>query len=258
MSSALRKMWMCMVSVILGLGTVAAFAAAPQRVLIVVTSHADTRPVSEGTGLWLGELVEPYWIFTDAGMTVDIASIRGGRPPVDSRSESPDKPSGAARRFANDPQAQRKFANTLPIAQVKSSDYDVIFLAGGHGTLWDFTDNPDLSRVGSEMFRQGKIVAAVCHGPAGLLGMTDRAGKPLLQGRRATGFTNEEEHGNPLESVIPYRLEIRMRAAGARFEKRGRYEPYVVRNGQLITGQNPQSAELTARAVVERIAKGHP
>ncbi|BDG74419.1 dimethylallyltransferase [Roseomonas fluvialis] len=217
-------------------------AAAPRRVLAISTS-VGRQPDGRPTGLWMSELTTPYWAFVDAGFEVQLASIAGGRPPVDPRSMAGPRGRGpSVDRFEAAPGAMARF-NDTPVLQPESGDgFDAVFLAGGHGTMWDFRGNATLRTVVERAFRRGAVVAAVCHGPAGLLDATDERGQPILRGRRATGFTNAEEDAVELTAAMPYLLEDEMRRLGARFEAAANFAPFTVQDGNLITGQNPASA----------------
>lgn len=219
------------------------------RVLIVATSHSQALG-GRVTGLWLSELTEPYWVFRDAGLEVDITTIKGGSPPIDPRSGSEASVSGALR---NDSRALAAFRQAPPLDSVGGDAYDAVFLAGGHGTMWDFPAHRSLAALVSAAFRAGKPVAAVCHGPAGFLGATDADGRPIVAGRRVTAFANDEERAAGWTAAVPYLLEDRLRSQGARFADGGVYRNHAVRDGNLITGQNPMSAAAAARLVLEAL-----
>lgn len=228
------------------------FAGAPSRaqgkgkVLIVSTSHAEALN-GRKTGLWLSELTEPYWVFRDAGHAVDIASIQGGAPPIDPRSGSERAVAG---RLRNDAAAIRAFNDSVCIDCINPGPYVGVFLAGGHGAMWDFPQSASLRAVLEAAARERKPIGAVCHGPAGLLGarLDDR---PLVAGRRVTGFTDAEEERAGWTAHIPYSLEQRLKAEGANFVAAGTYQNHVVRDGLLVAGQNPASAEAAARAMLD-------
>jgi putative intracellular protease/amidase len=201
-------------------------------------------------------MTDPYWVFRDTGLGVDIASIRGGEPPIDPRSMSGSRGSGPlVRRFQADAKAMEAFRSTPELGSVDASSYDALFLAGGHGTMWDFPSSLPLNRTLTRAFRANRVVAAVCHGPAGLLGITDARGEPVIKGRRVTGFTNAEEQAVQLTSVVPFLLEDAMKAKGARFVAGPDFEPHVLQDRYLITGQNPRSAEPAAQLVVQALSR---
>lgn len=222
----------------------------PPRILVIVTSHAALGDTGRKTGLWLEEVAVPYRTFVAAGAEVDIASPAGGAAPVDP--SSAEKPEGEVAEFLADATAVAKLEQTLRLEDV-GSDYDALFLAGGHGVMWDLVDSPVLSRLIADYFDGGKVVSAVCHGPAALVGVTLGNGAPLVRGRRLTGFTNEEEDSVGLSDVVPFLIETQMRAQGAEFHGAERWAPHTIRDGRLVTGQNPRSSAGTARQVLEAL-----
>ena len=197
--------------------------------------------------MWLEEVAVPYQTFTAAGANVQIASPAGGAAPIDP--ESARFPNEEVSSFLNDLSAVDKLMNTRRLQDV-GLDYDAVFLAGGHGVMWDLADSPVLARLLARFFDAGKVVAAVCHGQAALIGVTLGNGAPLVRGRRVTGFTNEEEHSVGLADVVPFLIETQMRAVGAEFSGGESWAPYTVRDGRLVTGQNPRSSERTALQVL--------
>ena len=216
------------------------------KILIVSTSHADG-PDGRKTGLWLSELTEPYWIFRDAGYGVDIASIQGGTPPIDPRSGSE---RAVPEKLRNDEAALRAFNESVCVDCINPRPYVALFLAGGHGALWDFPRSESLRLILERAAADGKPIGAVCHGPAGLLGVRVDD-KPLAAGRRLTAFTDEEEQRAGWSAHIPYSLEQRLKAEGANFQPGAAFRSHAVRDGRLVTGQNPASAEATARLMLE-------
>ncbi len=224
----------------------------PLSILIVTTSHGAIGNTGKRTGLWLEELTTPYYIFRDAGAAVTIASIKGGAVPIDPRSEEGDLPA-SAKRFRADPEAKRAFGTTLPINAVDVSPYDAIFLPGGHGTMWDLPESRDLAVRVAQAYEAGKVVAAVCHGPAGLVGAKRADGSPLVAGKRVSAFTNEEEEAAGLTKAVPFLLETRLAELGAHVETGPRFQPLAIRDGQLVTGQNPASAEKVAELVLSAL-----
>lgn len=222
-------------------------------ILIVTTSHAAIGGTSEPTGVWLEELTTPYYAFRDAGAAVTIASIEGGAVPIDPRSTAGDLPE-SAKRFLDDPQARKAIETTPAISTIDIGSFNAIFLPGGHGTMWDFPTSTALSQRVADAFAAGKVVAAVCHGPAGLVSVKDAAEKPLVAGRRVTGFTDSEERAVGLENTVPFLLESRLRELGGRYESAADFQPFAVADGRLITGQNPASSALTAQLTLDGLA----
>jgi putative intracellular protease/amidase len=212
---------------------------------MVVTSHAVIPASGKPTGLWFEEFATPYLVFRDAGIAVTVASPTGGAAPIDPRSLSvPD----AAQSAYTALQA------TQPLAQLNPDDYDAIFLPGGHGTMFDFPENVDLQRLLCGFAEANKVVAAVCHGPAGLVGAISANGTPLVAGKTVTSFTNAEEDAAQLSQEMPFLLETRLRELGANFVAQENWKDHVEEDGNLITGQNPQSSARIAQAVVNALA----
>ena len=218
------------------------------RILIVSTSHADA-PDGRTTGLWLSELSEPYWIFREAGYGVDIASIRGGAPPIDPRSGSDRALPG---RLRDDEVALRAFNESVCVDCINPRPYVALFLAGGHGALWDFPKSESLRGIVERAAADGKPIGALSHGPAGLLGARVD-GTPLAAGRRLTAYTDEEEERAGWATHVPWSLEQRLKGEGASFESGAAFRNHAVRDGRLVTGQNPASAEATARRLLEAL-----
>ncbi|WP_109597655.1 type 1 glutamine amidotransferase domain-containing protein [Actinoplanes xinjiangensis] len=215
-----------------------------RSVLMVLTSHDTFGTTGRPTGFWLEELVVPLEAFRDAGLAVDLASVRGGRPPVDPAS------TGDA---ALDPALDADLTRTVPLASVDPAGYDAVFLVGGHGTMWDFPDDGSLSGIVGTIGRTG-VVAAVCHGVAGLLGATTPTGDPLVAGRTVTGFSDAEELLAGATAALPFSLERRLKDLGAVVEIGAPFTSTVRRDGLLITGQNPASSAGVAAAVVDALA----
>jgi putative intracellular protease/amidase len=223
------------------------------RVLILLTSHDVLGDTGELTGFWLEEFAAPYFVFLDAGFEIAIASPKGGQPPIDPKSALPQWQTDDTRRFEDDASARAQLAQTLRIDQVDADDYDALFVPGGHGPMWDYPDNAALAALVSDFDRQGKPIGAVCHGPAALLAATQSGGRPLVAGRSLTAFTNTEEAAVGLSDVVPFLLESRLHALGARIVAAPDFAPHVVVDGNLITGQNPASSAPAAQALIERL-----
>jgi len=224
-------------------------------VAMIVTSHASMGN-GEVTGVWFEEVTAPYYAFLGKGARVEIFSIKGGAVPIDPRSRlERGKNPASVERFMDDAEAMQKLEHSRPITSLDVSDYDVLFMPGGHGTMWDFPGNPDLSKRISKAWTDGKVVAAVCHGPAALVGPVDDKGNPLVAGRRVSAFTDSEERAVGLDKTVPFMLETRLRELGARFEVGTDFTPFAVRDGRLVTGQNPMSSEKVAHLVMETVGE---
>lgn len=224
------------------------------RILMIVTAAARMGASDQPTGLWLEELSTPYYAFIDAGAAVTLASIPGGPAPIDPKSLQPAGQNAASvDRFRADPVASAALAATQALATIDVAAFDAVFLPGGHGTMWDLPEDPTLAALLSAAWAQGKVVTAVCHGPAGLVGAHDQDGAPLVRGRRVTGFTDAEERAVGLDAVVPFLLESRLRALGGLFEHGENWAPHAVADGRLVTGQNPASSALTAALTLQAL-----
>lgn len=220
------------------------------KILIIITS-TGAMPSGEPTGVWLEELATPYYAFRDAGFEVVLVTTEGGPVPIDPRSR--EDVSQTSRRFLEDPEAMARIADTPALREVNAADFDALFLPGGHGTMWDLPNNPELAAALSKALAEGRVVGAVCHGPAGLVGVKRADGRPVVEGRKLTAFTDEEERAVNLHDEVPFLLETRLRELGARFEEAPNFEPLAVRDGNLVTGQNPASSQRTAELVIEAL-----
>lgn len=219
-----------------------------KRILIVLTSHAELGDTGRATGFYVSEAAHPWEVFTRAGFEVEFASVAGGAPPRDGA----DLDDPVQRRFLDLPGLDA----TPRAAEVDPARYDAILFAGGHGTMWDFPDNPGLAAVTRAVYENGGVVSAVCHGPAALVGVTLSDGAPLVAGRRVAAFTDKEEAAVGLTDVVPFLLASRLRELGAEHVPAPDFQAQVVSDGRLVTGQNPASAAGVAEAVVEALRHG--
>lgn len=225
------------------------------KILIITTSAATMGTSDDPTGLWLEELTTPWYAFVDAGADLTLASIAGGKIPVDPRSLKPAGENDASvERALKDATFQRLIAETPKFDTLDASGYDAILLPGGHGTMFDYPQNAALARLVAEFDAAGKVVAAVCHGPAGLVGARKADGTPVVAGRRVAAFTDSEERAAGLDKAVPFLLETRLKELGARHESGPDFKPFALRDGNLVTGQNPASAEPLAKLVMEALA----
>lgn len=223
------------------------------KVLIVLTSHDTLGDTGRKTGFWLEELAAPYYVFEEAGYDITLASPKGGQPPLDPKSAEPDFQTDATRRFEADTDAKAALANTAKLADVSAADFDTVFYPGGHGPLWDLAESKDSSSLIENFIASGKPVALVCHAPGVLRHVKNAEGRPLVEGRKVTGFTNGEEAAVGLTDIVPFLVEDELKAKGAIYSKSPDWEPYVVQDGQLITGQNPASSASAADCLVETL-----
>jgi len=224
------------------------------KVLIVLTSHDQLGDTGLKTGFWLEELAAPYYRFKEAGAEIVLASPRGGQPPLDPKSNEPGAQTEHTRRFEADPEATAALASTVPLGTVDVADFDTVFYPGGHGPLWDLAEDKDSIRLIQDTVLAGKPVALVCHAPGALRHVTNPDGTPLVQGKNVTGFTNTEEEGVKLTDVVPFLVEDELKAKGGHYSKGPDWGPYVLRDGLLVTGQNPASSSLAADTVLEFLA----
>lgn len=225
-----------------------------KRVLVVLTSHDQLGDTDKPTGFYWEELATPYWALRDQGVEVDLASVAGGEPPADPSSATDETMTDSVRRFQSDDMAMKALKNTPALETVDTRSYDAVFFAGGHGTMWDFRQSPAVGRKIVEAFENDKVVAAVCHGPCALLGATLSNGDPLVKGRKVNGFTDAEESAAGLSDVVPFLLESELRAQGGEFEGNPEnFGAHAVRDGRLITGQNPASSADVARHILDAI-----
>lgn len=222
-----------------------------KKVLLVLTSHDDLGGL-RSTGYYIDEAAHPWKVFMKAGYHVDFASIQGGVAPQDGRQDGDTEQEA----FLNHPDVSRQLASTPALADVDAGSYDAVLYVGGHGSMWDFPGSEGVSRVGREVYENGGVVAAVCHGPAALVNITLTDGKHLVDGKRVAGFTNDEEAAVGLTGVVPFLLADELASKGATHVPGDNFTENVVVDQRLVTGQNPQSATGVAREVVALLAVG--
>ncbi len=225
------------------------------KILMVITSHDKLGDTGRKTGFWLEELAAPFYVFKDAGAEIVLASPKGGQPPLDPKSNEPNFRTDLTRRFEADGDAKAQLASTLRLDTVKADDYDTVFYPGGHGPMWDLAEDQNSIDLIEAFLAAGKTVALVCHAPGALRHVNTPDGKPLVQGKKVTGFTNTEEEAVGLTKVVPFLVEDELKAKGGIFSKADDWQPYVLTDGQLITGQNPASSGPAAKVLIEKIAK---
>ncbi|MES2091969.1 MAG: type 1 glutamine amidotransferase domain-containing protein [Pseudomonadota bacterium] len=221
------------------------------KILMVLTSHDQLGNTGHKTGFWLEEFAAPYYVFKDSGASITLASPLGGQPPLDPKSDDPSAQTPATRRFRTDQAAQAQLAATLRLDTIKADDFDAVFYPGGHGPLWDLAEDRASIALIEAMSAQGKPVSAVCHAPGVLRHAKHADGTPLVQGRHVTGFTNSEEAAVGLTDIVPFLVEDMLLDNGGKYSKAPDWQPHVVTDGRLVTGQNPASSELAAKAVLD-------
>ena len=224
------------------------------NILIVLTSHDRLGNTGKKTGFWLEELAAPYYTFLDAGAKVTLASPKGGQPPLDPKSDEPDMETDDTRRFKADKVANISLAETKRLEELQASNFDAIFYVGGHGPLWDLVSDKQSIRLIEDFWVSEKPVASVCHGPIVLANAKDQAGIHIIKNRKVTGFTNSEEDAVGLTDVVPFLVEDIFIDRGAKFQKAADFEPNVVIDGNLITGQNPASSAKVAHQLLAKLA----
>lgn len=226
-----------------------------KKALIVVTNHSNfDNPKAEPTGLWLSELTHFYDEFENAGIHMDIVSPKGGKVPIDSRSLGRFTLDKATKKRYEDSEFMSLLENTKPISSVDWNEYDILYFAGGHGAMWDFTDNDELHTLTREMYEGGKVVSAVCHGVAALQNVRLSNGDYLIKGMKGTGFPYFDEAITGVKPFVPYNLEKTLKERGMIYSKAiFPLMGHAVVDGQLITGQNPNSTSKAAKIALQVI-----
>lgn len=223
------------------------------KILIVLTSHSQLGTSDGKTGFWIEEFATPYYLFKDAGASITLASPKGGQPPIDPKSDAPENQTEATIRYKNDSILLGLMSNTLKLEEIDSKDFDAIFFPGGHGPLWDLTTDEDSISLIEEFWDAKKPVAAVCHAPSVLLNVKDEDGNFSIKGKKVTGFSNTEEVAVKLDKIVPFMLEDELKKKGGIYSKKDDWTSYVVKDGLLITGQNPQSSEAVAKELLAHL-----
>ncbi|PWK33930.1 type 1 glutamine amidotransferase domain-containing protein [Cupriavidus plantarum] len=218
-----------------------------KHVLFILTNTAEIGPNHRPTGYFFPEVAHPYEVFAESGVAVEYASLQGGTPPEDGY----DANDPAQLAFRNSA-AIRRMAHSRKLSEVDVLDYDAIFFPGGLGPMVDIARNPEIQQAVERAWQGGKIVAAVCHGPAALLGAKLEDGTSLIKGRKLTSFSNAEEAGYA-QADVPFLLEDALRAEGAEYSSADVWQEKVVVDGRLMTGQNPASGGPLAKAIVEAL-----
>ncbi|MDP4265010.1 MAG: type 1 glutamine amidotransferase domain-containing protein [Bacteroidota bacterium] len=219
------------------------------KVLFITTSHDKLGDTDEKTGLWLEELAAPYYIFKDGGAEITVASPIGGRVSLDPKSQSVILATGNTKRFLKDEEAMNFLSHSITLQQVKADDFDLVFLTGGHGSMWDFAGNKIMKELLEAFNNVNKPIAAVSQGVVGLLELKNDKGELLIKGRQLTGFSNSEEESGGLTKVVPFLLETQLLLAGASYSKGADYTSYMVIAGNIITGQNAASSGEVAKKI---------
>lgn len=217
-----------------------------EKVLFVVTSHNKLGDTDKATGYYLSEVTHP-WDVIGSQYEIDVVSPKGGKTPA----EGVDLKDPVNKKFWDNPDWQKKMDNTLKPSEVNPADYKGIFYAGGHGVMWDFPDNKELAKICAQIYENGGIVGAVCHGPAGLINVKLSDGKNLIRGKKLNSFTNAEEEANGTANVVPFMLETALEEKGANYEQAPKWSDFAVVDGRLVTGQNPMSAKKVGKLMLD-------
>jgi putative intracellular protease/amidase len=225
-----------------------------KKILMVLTSHDQLGSTGNKTGFWVEEFAAPYYTFIDAGVEVTLATPLGGQAPIDPTSTLADFQTSATERFDNDDEAQSKIASTEKLSSLNESDFDGVFYPGGHGPLWDLTDNEDSISLIENFLKAGKAVATVCHASAALLNVKQASGEFAIKGKAVTGFTNSEEEAVQLTEVVPFLLEDELIKRGGEYQKAQDWHAFAVQDGLIITGQNPASSALAAEKLLAQLS----
>ena len=225
------------------------------RILMVLTSHDQLGDTGDKTGFWVEEFAAPYYVFKDAGAEVVVSTPSGGKAPIDPKSESADAQTEATERYYKDREAQTLIENTIKLSTVSAENYDAVFYPGGHGPLWDLTDNQESIRLISDFVTSNKPVSAVCHATAAFLNVKNEDGSYLVNGIAVTGFSNSEEAAVGLTDVVPFLLEDELKKRGANYQRGDDWSVFALQEGLVISGQNPASSALVAEKLLDQIAK---
>ena len=224
-----------------------------QRVLLVMSSVDEMGLSGKQTGTWFHELAAPYYILTEAGHEVVFASPEGGEAPIDLLSLKAPFTTEYTERFLNDPVAMFAARHTRKLRHVDVQTFDAVFFPGGYGLLWDLASDSFAIKLIRDFHADQRPVAMVCHAPAILRDVKSADGAYLVKGVSLTGFKNDEDTEIELLHHLPFSLEDELKGRGARYVSKANWEPNVVVDGPLMTGQSPASAAPLARALAERL-----
>lgn len=225
-----------------------------KKILVVLTATEKYPSLNRATGIWLGEVVHFVERVEKAGFAVDYVTPNGGYTPIDPHSLALAEPIDwewyRNRAFMN------RLGATLKPSEVNHADYVGIYFVGGHGVLWDFPDNQEFQALSRAIYEAGGYVSSVCHGVVGLLNVTLSDGSLLIQGKKITGFTNEEERQAQLDEYVPYLPEDEVRKRGGGFvQADAPWASFAVEDRRVITGQNPASGGAVADLLIQAIGR---
>jgi putative intracellular protease/amidase len=225
-----------------------------KKILMVLTSHDELGNTGKKTGFWVEEFAAPYYAFIDAGVEITLATPKGGQAPIDPTSTLADFQTAATDRYDADTNAQAKIASTVLLSSVNESDFDGVFYPGGHGPLWDLTDNADSIALIESFLNADKAVATVCHASAALLNVKQASGDFAVKGKAVTGFTNSEEEAVQLTEIVPFLVEDELIKRGGEYQKAEDWHAFAIQDGLIITGQNPASSALAAEKLLAHLS----
>jgi putative intracellular protease/amidase len=225
------------------------------KVLFVLTSHDQLGNTGHKTGFWVEEFAAPYYVFKDAGFDVTIVTPKGGQAPIDPTSEAESALTGATDRYYKDESVQQLIAHTKKLSDVSASDFDGVFYPGGHGPLWDLANDADSIKLIKDFYKTKKPIGAVCHAPGVFKDVVLDNGEPFVKGKNVTGFSNSEETAVKLVDVVPFLVESELIKLGGHYSKGADWSVHVVKDGLLVTGQNPASSENVAKELIQLLEK---
>ena len=226
------------------------------NILMILTSHDALGDTGKKSGFWLQKFAAPYYAFSDAGAKVTLASPKGGQPPIDASSNAPDAQTDDTRLFRCDAAARAALAATTKLTDLQVEGFDAVSYAGGHGPLWDLTEDLASINLIEYFVSTGRSIGAVCHAPAVFRGAKGVDGKPLVSGRNVTGFANTEEAAAGLTDVVPFLVQDLLVTNGGHYSNGADWAPHVVVDGNLVTGQNPASSKEAAEALIKLLRYG--
>jgi putative intracellular protease/amidase len=224
------------------------------KILIVLTSHSKLGNTDGKTGFWIEEFATPYYLFQEAVAQITLASPLGGQPPIDPKSDTPENQTESTIRYKKDEKLLKLMANTAKLKDVSAKNFDAIFYPGGHGPLWDLATDKNSIKLIEDFWDAKKPVATVCHSPSVLLNVKDEDGISLVKDKKVTGFSNTEEVAVKLDKIVPFFLEDELKNKGGIYSKKENWVSYVIKDGMLITGQNPQSSGAVADELLALLA----
>ncbi len=225
-----------------------------KRVLVVMTSRDEMGISGKQTGTWFTEVAAPYYILTEAGFEVVFASPSGGDAPIDLLSMKAPYTTEYTERFEKDAIANYAVSNTRKLRDINADTFDAVFFPGGYGLLWDLASDSHAIKLIEDFYNSDRPVAMVCHGPAILRDAKKPNGDPFVKGKTLTGFKNDEDSEIELLHHLLFSLEDELKARGADYSCTTNWEPHVIEDGMLMTGQSPASASPLAEALAKRLS----